>query len=163
MTSDDHLSGLGKLLANLHSLELLLRIYLINRPGANPAYKYGEDILELPKGSKLPKSDLTAHTFFSNLVEDFNDIAKSEKTQAIDEKVIEIRNILVHGCVFGREPEFPLHIVKFSKPEDGMVTITTNTAMTLEWFDQQHKIIRSAIEIVLTKSELSDNSQNSNS
>jgi hypothetical protein len=33
MTDDEHIAGLGKLLANLHSLELTLRIFLAEATG----------------------------------------------------------------------------------------------------------------------------------
>jgi hypothetical protein len=152
MTSDEHVLYLGKLLGNLHALEMSLRAFLMNRPGARPVHHiHGADVLGLPVGSDLPDSDLTSRAYLSELVRQFNEIAASESTPLIDENVIEVRNTLAHGCVFGAAAAFPVHILKFSKPSSGKVQILANEAMTREWFERQHKAVVAALMVVAAR------------
>ena len=149
MTPDEHLYALGKLLVNLHALEMSLRAFLVNRSDARLVHQtYGTDILTLPIGSVLPESDLTTHAYLSDLVKQFNEVAAKKGSSTIDAGVIEVRNTLVHGCVFGREASFPVHILKFSKASSGEVKILTSEKMTADWFAQQHRTIVSALQIV---------------
>lgn len=152
MTSDEHILFLGKLLGNLHALETSLRIFLSSRPGAQPIYDTpGLDILDLPVGSELPESEFTEHVFLSELVKRFNILASAEGAATIDLQVIDLRNALVHGCVFGRKSEFPVHLLKFSKAANGRVTLEMNSPMTTNWFDQQIKTIVAALKIVMAR------------
>jgi len=152
MTSDEHILALGKLLGNLHALETALRIFLSSRPDARSIHDTpGLDVLELPVGSELPESDFTEHIYLSKLIKRFNALAIDEDAATIDLKVIDLRNALVHGFVFGRKSEFPVHLLKFRKAANGRVTLEMNSPMTVDWFDQQIDIVVTAIKIVMAR------------
>ncbi|WP_394809319.1 hypothetical protein [Nitrosomonas sp.] len=149
MTSDEHVLSLGKLLGNIHVLEMSLRVFLMNRPGARVVHEvYSTDLLNLPAGSELPESDFTSFAYLSELVDRFNEVAVSDEAPTIDQRVVEVRNTLMHGCVLGSINEFPVHILKFSKPLSGRVCVTINERMTTEWFAQQNRLVYSAVQTV---------------
>jgi hypothetical protein len=57
MTADEHYKLLGKLVANLQSLEFILRGFLQELPSARPiGIPYGADIYSFPVGTELPES-----------------------------------------------------------------------------------------------------------
>jgi hypothetical protein len=152
MTSEEHILALGKLLGNLHALETALRIFLSSRPDARPIHDTPDlDVLELPVGSELPESDLTAHIYLSDLVKRFNALAVDKDAVTIDLRVVDLRNALVHGCVFGRKTEFPVHLVKFRKVAAGKVILEMNSPMTTDWFDQQIDTVVAALKIVMAR------------
>ena len=152
MDAEAHALALGKLLGNLHALEMALRAYLINRPEARPVHaQHGVDFSVLSVGTELPESDLTSHLYLSELVKSFNRLALEDGTPAIDERVVTLRNTLVHGCVVGNASSFPVRIVKFSRPHDGKVKIETSQEMTSEWFDSQLRELWNAISTIAIK------------
>lgn len=152
MTSDEHILALGKLFGNLHALETALRIFLSSRPGAQPIYDTpGLDVLELPVGTELPESSFTEHIYLSELVKRFNAFASAENTTPIDLQVVYLRNALVHGCVFGRKAEFPVHLLKFRKAATGRVILEMNSPMTADWFAQQIDSVVAALKIVMSR------------
>jgi hypothetical protein len=56
--SPNYLEELGALIANLHSLEIVLRMYLSNLPGARPTgLPHGTDMFNLPVGTELMESN----------------------------------------------------------------------------------------------------------
>ena len=152
MTSDEHTTSLGMLLGNMHALEIRIRGFLSSLPGAQKVHDiHGVDLLSLPVGTELPESNITNYDYLSTLVTKFNELATIDKTPLIDENVVNLRNTLMHGCVFARAASHQLHILKFSKPVGGKCKIETSEDMTVEWFSRGQRATIEAIRVVAKK------------
>ncbi|MBI3248042.1 MAG: hypothetical protein HYZ50_16175 [Deltaproteobacteria bacterium] len=146
MTLDEHALNLGGLFGNLQSLEFLLRGFLNRLSGARPiGVPYGTDIYSFPVGTELPENDLTSYDSLSLLVAKFNQEMKCRGTPEIDEKIVELRDALVHGRVSAAIQDESLRLLKFDEPKNGTVRITFNEVMTEEWFKEQKGRVYAAI------------------
>lgn len=149
MKIEDHALHLGKIILNLHSLEFILRVCLDRLPTAPASgLPWGTDIYTKPVGTILPVSDLTSYESLGQLIERYNaEVEKRKIGNPVDLALVEIRDAIAHGRVSTKE-EAPMHLIKFSKPRDGKVSITFNLVMDEEWFKSSSKRVRDAIFIV---------------
>lgn len=146
MTPDEHVRLLGRLLANLQSLEFLLRVFLGHLPGAKPmGVPYGTDIYAFPVGAELPENDMTSYDSLSQLLSKFNREMNCRGEATIDESLVELRDALAHGRVSAAVEDENLRLLKFDKPRDGKVRVTFNEMMTEEWFLNQKNRVLAAI------------------
>lgn len=148
MTLDDHARGLGGLLANFHSLEFVLRIFLNRLPGARPmGVLYGTDIYLSPVGTELPENDITSYDSLGQLFAKFNaEMVKRGKAQ-LDLTLVDLRDALAHGRVSAAVPDDTLRLIKFDKPQDGKVRVTFNELTTEQWFTAQKARVIAALKL----------------
>ena len=131
MTIDEHTKYLGKLLANLQSLEFLLRAFLNRLPGARPiGLPYGTDIYSSPVGSELPENDITSYDSLSELLTKVNEEMKRRGAPGIDKKLVDLRDALADGRVSAALPDENMRLLKFDKPQNGKVRVVFNEVMT---------------------------------
>jgi hypothetical protein len=144
MTDDDHLAGLGKLMGNLQSLELCLRIFLAEE--ARQDWR-----LPAPQTKSVPETFLTNWDSLSELVNKYNRklTAAERRLYSVDSRIVETRNALAHGRLCAPDQAaFPLTLWRFGESnESGMVSVEQIVVLSNEWLDEwrtstQDQIVR---------------------
>ena len=140
---EDHLHAiyLGKLMANLHSLEYILRTVLSNHHRENT----GELLVGVTKTA--PLTHFTNYDSLSQLIGKYNNL--SEPKYHVDKFVVSLRDAVAHGRVFTLD-RFPLRLLKFDKPQkNGNVAIVFDQLMDEDWFKKNVSLVREQIEKVV--------------
>ena len=149
MTLDEHARHLGGLIANLHSLEFILRAFLQKSPSARPTnLSQGTDIYVLPVGTELAESEFTSYDSLGTLIDKFNALARQKGLQEINKSIVDIRDAFAHGRVSAPVVSDQLRLIKFSKPKNGKVKIIFNEVLTEKWFTDNKKLVLDAIKLV---------------
>ncbi|WP_090439176.1 hypothetical protein [Duganella sp. CF458] len=150
MTNDNHALNLGKLIVNLHSLELTLRLFLHSRPNARPTgLAYGVNIYAQPVGTALSESDITSYASLRKLINDVNvELTRRGIADQVDPDLNELRDALAHGRVSANIDEDTMRLIKFTRPVNGSVEVSFNTLMSDEWFSEQRRRVYEAMQIV---------------
>lgn len=142
MNLDEHASLLGNLIANLQSLEFLLRAKLLKHYHGTMG---GVDIDQLKVGDTLDENEFTNYDTLGTLIRKYNEnIANRSTCPHIDAKVIALRDALAHGRVSKPVPADHLHIIKFEPPKNGKVRVAFSEEMNEKW-------MRSSINQVLNE------------
>ncbi len=144
MDKTGHAQNLGKVIANLHGLEYVLRAFLHK-------YYQGEpetDADSLRVGARVPENWFTNFEPLEGLVKTFNRVSGNQ--HSVDPDIVNLRNMLAHGRVAGRTPSvFPMELVKFGKPQDKQVPVEAVVLMDDSWFESQIKFVLAQIEKVV--------------
>jgi len=149
MTSDEHCLHLGGLLGNFQSLEFILRVYLQQLPSARPSgIPYAVSIYTFPVGSVLPENEITSYDSLGILIDKFNKEMTKKQQPLIDKGIVEVRDAIAHGRISAEIHEFELRLIKFTKPQNGKVTVLFNEIMTADWFKNNKKRVNDAILLV---------------
>lgn len=152
MDFDKYAFHLGSLLANFQSLEFCLRAYLQGLPKAAPlGTPCGVDIHSVPLGSTLPENAATNYDTLGQLIGKYNKDARSNGWAELDRSLVTLRDALAHGRVSATKPSDQLHLLKFSKPVAGTVTVTFNELLTDTWFIEQKRRVRDALLAVASR------------
>lgn len=151
MTDEKHFQSLGKLLGNYHTLEFVLRVFLYHQPGAtSTGVPHGTDIYSFPVGTELDSCAITNFDSLGELIDKYNAEMQRRHLLKIDRTLVEIRDALAHGRVSASAQDFPLRLLKFSRPHDQRVRIVFNEEMSEVWFETQTKRVFEATQSVLT-------------
>lgn len=116
---DNYCRDLGKVIGNLHSLEVMLRLFLHNvdleRYGSPPP-KVSLDNIEVDEF--VQESYFVNYDSLGDLVKKYNDIVTSREMSElrVDENIIKLRDAFAHGRVLGSQPSPPFTLYKFGKP-----------------------------------------------
>src|SRR4030042_292832 len=93
--TDDYYIKLGKLVANLQSLECLLRVYLLAIAQKTGSMNAGPDYWKLNLGDVVPVDEFTNYDALRTLVEKFNkNIVLRDRALTVDPKVVDVRDLL---------------------------------------------------------------------
>jgi hypothetical protein len=118
---DQYALGLGKLVANMLALESTLRFALSvmevpPRPPTDLARLFQASV-----GTPFPECALTDRDSLGTLIQKYNEKIKLKRPElAIENPEIKrLRDTIAHGRLMAEDPEPPLRIFKFSKPEPG--------------------------------------------
>lgn len=149
MTTDDYVRGLGKLQGNLLSLEFSLRIFL-RKKETGGALDRAADTHALKQGDVTPKTAFTNYDTLGELVDQYN--ASASPAHQVDRSVVDLRDTLAHGRVFGNSLAHPLRLLKFAKPIGQSVAVTYSELMDEAWFD--HKVMWLSAQIDKVAEEL---------
>lgn len=150
--SHTHALWLGKLLANLLSLELMLRASL-HEVESHPhsSLESGVDMNAWRVGQEVPLNALTDFDTLGKLVRRYNaQVAKQNRGLVVDKQVVELRDLLVHGRISSPDIDRPFHILKFTQPaaDDDFVTVTNSEVMDHAWFRAKIVFVASQIDRV---------------
>jgi hypothetical protein len=149
MTGDSHIRNLGKLNGNLHSLEIILRIFLQKQDSTRATrLPYGHDIYDLAVGTELDESVWTNFNTLRTLIDRFNEYAVLNGVASIDKTIVDLRDALAHGRVSALTETFPLRLIKFDKPINKKVRVAFNEELTEHWFQNNINRVYAAISIV---------------
>ncbi len=158
MTFDEHCKLLGGLMANFHSLELCLRVFLNRLPNAHPmGIPHGKNIYAMPIGTELPVNDLTNYESLGQLIERYNcEVVRRKLGKQINKELVATRDALAHGRVssdVSTDNSAPMRLIKFSKPAQGKTKIEFNAVLDTAWFTSQRKKAYAAIMAVYASYE----------
>lgn len=149
MKQEEHPLNLGKLLANFHSLEFALRLFLWTDEfvtGVTSPQAVNLDAMN--KGDIVAENAFTNYDSLSQLIEKYNNHPKIISTGlTIDTALVDIRDAIAHGRVAGLNPLPlpPLKLVKFDKPKNKRVKVTFSVLLTREWFTMEMTKVQSAV------------------
>ena len=142
MNGEDHLIGLGKVIGNLHTLEVLLRVFLSEAHGQDSSFPIKE--------AEVPLTHLTNFMSLGELIDEYNEqLLENESAFAVLREVVEIRDALAHGRLTSLTTSFPLTLHRFGKPRAGKVPVKLTVLLSKEWFDRNRQLVRTQLENVI--------------
>lgn len=147
----DHALRLGKLLGNLQSLEVLLRVYLLKvGSGAKGGGSARKPYWDLVEGEIVDEDEFSNYDTLGQLVKKYNDnIAHNDSTLVVDAHVVDIRDLLAHGRVAGTAQDTAtLKILNFTKPNGGKAVVSASVLMDDAWFDKNILLCHDQIQKV---------------
>lgn len=145
MDSETHVRQLGKIIGNLQSLEVALRAAIMQLDETvTSSLKIGA----LKVGDKVPEDPFTNYDSLGPTISKFNALVPN--SSRIDRNpLVTLRDALAHGKPLSDKKEFPLTLIKFSKPDKaGQVTVEGIYLMTVEWFQEQIDLVQFALKKV---------------
>jgi hypothetical protein len=141
MDAIEHVTGIGKIIGNLHALELLLCVFLCKAKGENP---------DFPKSSTqiLPENHLTNFMTLGALIDCYNSmLAPAESMFAVNRSVVTVRDAIAHGRLTSQSPSmYPLTLYKFGRSKSGILTTEIVEVISKEWLDEKLLLLRDQIE-----------------
>jgi len=144
---DEHARALGCLIGTFQSLELVVRTVLYSRRDPpHTGFRFRSSMSHLTPGDLVPENAYTSFDTLGQLIARFNSIAAKRSPAAmIDTTIVSVRDALAHGRVWSDTPGPPLHLLKFSKPNDGMVRVQFAEVMSIAWLDTQTQRVQSEL------------------
>ncbi|MFH0897006.1 MAG: hypothetical protein V1850_03020, partial [Candidatus Bathyarchaeota archaeon] len=145
----------GRLMGDILSLEFSLRMFLLKNAG-NPQYSFPEwdKLPELKEGDSITLNAFTTDKYFSEVVERYNKDSRIEnRGLAINDSLVDLRNALAHGLIYGLNPSPPFRLLHFERHRDkarreDIVSVKLNSLLTIQWFNEQIVQVRLAMENV---------------
>ncbi len=127
-----HKLKLGTLVANLHSLELLLRVFLSeHNQGGEPVVS----LASLCVGDFVPVNSFTSYDSLCELIHKYNKAIKSRCPEnVLDDSVVGLRDMIAHGRVLGESPSPPFTLFKCGKETPDGVRVDAKETMDEAWF-----------------------------
>jgi len=144
---ETHASNLGRLVGNLQMIEMGARIAIAKRD----AWQAKREMVSLPqvkRGDLVEISPLTDTNDLRNTLERYNKFAPLECRVSVD-LIVELRDALAHGRVFGHGPQnslSSLRLVKFDTDKrDNKVEVKMVVEMTDSWFKENIEFSMNAL------------------
>ena len=136
---EEHAKNLGKLVANMQSLEFALRAFLMNNEiasGVSSPQSVNLDTMN--DGDIVPENALTNYDTLKELIKKYNHNHKILSAGLmIDKTLVDVRDAIAHGRVSAPTPSASLRLLKFDKPKNHRVKVTFSVLVTKEWFREQ--------------------------
>jgi hypothetical protein len=153
--SDIVCQGLGTIVGNLLSLELLLRIFLQETSAGQR--QPGPKLVRLESvqaGEWVPEDYLTNYSPLRPLIAKVNkELETRRRRESVDPSLADLRDALAHGRVFlGAYPAGLFRLVKFSEPKNHRVQVAVCSELTDGWLESQIQRTQEAsinLEVVL--------------
>ena len=150
----DHFERLGRLVANMQSFELALRIFHHNDELANGLPPPSKVYSELKAGDIVKKDAFTNWDTLQRLTTKYNkDKRVISSDLIIDEDLVNIRDAIAHGRIASTDPSITSKtLLKFKRPIGDTVEVEYSTVMSREWLNEQmdrfHYAIRKVIKSI---------------
>lgn len=150
-SGEEHSDNLGRLIANLQTLEIAIRDFLfIDAKGLQAAKENAQSLRKLKVGQSVGETPFTNYDDLRTLIRKYNKrVEVIAKELRVDETIVHLRDALAHGRVFAFEPSSSMILLKFGPPKDGYVKVEFNAAMTRDWFDKEIKRVQREFHKVL--------------
>ncbi len=162
-SNTNYSDNLGRLITNLHSLEVSIRDFLFtNDFGLEAATVHVQSLRELKIGQSVSENHFTNYNSLRTLIVKYNEQVSTFASELIvDDDIVNLRDALAHGRVFSFEPSSPSILLKFSKPKNGNTEVEFMAIMTRDWFDEQIKWTQNELKKVVEASyqALTNNTQ----
>ncbi|PYQ08036.1 MAG: hypothetical protein DMF83_07910 [Acidobacteria bacterium] len=129
--------GLGKTLANLQSLEFLLRLFLQNTQHPEATW-LDRGPGEMAVGDIVAETPLTDWSSLGVLIDRYNAAIGQHSSLRVSKTVVDLRDALAHGRMFMPSMQDPPILIKFEKPCDGRTRVTFRKSGA-EWLHQAIK------------------------
>ena len=146
---ESHALRLGKLFGNLLSLEMITRMALA-KLDTNASFSEGPQLPLLTTGQRVEANPLTDGKSLTGTLRQYNQHV-SGAYQVETERIVELRDALAHGRMFGFGPNGRhLRLLKFDKNTDkeGRVLVTMAIDMTQDWFDDSIRFLEREMDKV---------------
>ncbi|UVK96093.1 hypothetical protein LOY49_12450 [Pseudomonas atacamensis] len=147
MMIEDYAQAIGKIVANLQGLELLIRSFLHDTLDAQNGAHQQPFPLDVAVGIELPADHLTNYDTLGKLIDKYNEV-----NPPINKYLVDLRDALAHGRVLGEIESSHYRLLKFSKPVNGRVKVTHNEELTEEWLKSRLEMTYTAIKEVVYRS-----------
>ena len=149
MNLNEYATGLGKLVANLNSLEFAIRAFLYKEADGpyNPLLP-GLRLDHLASGQMVPVNALTDYDSLRKLLKRYNRVVGTANLQ-VDVSVADTRDALAHGRISKGPHAKVFRLLKFADPKGGTTTkVTYSQRLTKPWMSSQVKRIARALRRV---------------
>jgi hypothetical protein len=136
MNAKEYACLLGRLVANLHSLEFLVRAYLYQKRDQSHGLLTKRQSLDTMRpGDTVKLNALTDFRDLDALINRYNKLTKRDLTLRVDPDIVVTRNALAHGRVSSPDGPTRLSLVRFDKPKPGATTTTVaySQGLTADW------------------------------
>jgi hypothetical protein len=143
---------LGRLIANLSSLDFNLRVALYHMDTPRELRrKRGWLIAEMKVGEEIEKSWITDDCYLSELIVAYNKRQAAAGLPQIDADIKDLRKAIAHGIIIAGSQVSPAATcIKFARPKKGssVTTVEAKYEMTFEWIGEQTRRVLTAGEAV---------------
>ena len=154
MEESEYLLTLGKLVANLHSLEFSLRAFLLkNFESREPKV----NLTNIIAGDEVPLNSFTNYDTLGRVIDRYNEVVQPVYPSCcVDKTVVEVRDMIAHGRIAGKTLTPPYELVKFGKPnKSSMVPVEQVVTLDSHWLssnvnlvlDQIHKVVEASNQL----------------
>ena len=144
---ESHATNLGRIVGNLLSIEMGARMAIV-KLDERAAKKVEAQLPQVKTGDSVEINAFTNSDDLRQTLEKFNKHAPLHCRLDIN-PIINLRDALAHGRVFGYGPIKHLRLLKFSrKANNGKVSVELVQDMTDAWFTQSIQFLDSAFEKV---------------
>jgi predicted GTPase len=136
---EEHAENLGKLVANMQSLEFALRAFLLNVEiiQRGPLPQLVKNLHDVNEGDIVPLNALTNYDNLRQLITKYNNHPKILSANlTIDKTLVDIRDAIAHGRISSPNPSASLKLLKFDKPKINQVKVAFSALMTKGWFKE---------------------------
>ena len=137
MDSERYATLLGKVIANLQSLEFVLRAYLHEHVDRREIrLPPGFDLGSAGVGAEVVESSLTDYSSLGEVMRRYNQVISDPDLRvALD--LVDPRDALAHGRVSANSPASHFVLLKFDKSQRGKTRITLSQELSEEWLSIQ--------------------------
>ena len=105
---------------------------------------------DLKTSDTVPENALTNYESLNQLIERYNRrIANSDPDLKVDPDIVTLRDALAHGRVSSLQEDSDIVLLKFSRPENGQVTVTFSECLTREWLSTRVRRVYTEVLKVL--------------
>ena len=142
-----HALNLGKLVGNLQSLEMGVRMVIV-KLDQRAAKQVQTQLPQVRVGDSVEVNAFTNDDDLGQTLEKYNKRASLDcRIDVLP--VVRLRDALAHGRTFGFGSMKRLRLLKFSrKTKDGRVPVELAEDMTAEWFDENIRMLNKTLEKV---------------
>jgi hypothetical protein len=147
----NHVMYLGKLIGNLHSLEIALRVFLDRlNPVSSSHLPADKSYYQFQIGDSVPENVFTNFDTLGDLVDKYNAVIHQKNPDLlVDRGVVQLLDLMAHGRVSADAPdETRLAIIKFDRPHNGSVRVADCALMTEQWFQGRIEFVLAQLEKV---------------
>ena len=141
MDLNQHALGIGRIVVNLQSLEVVLRLFLAEASGGkiNNMPQAGEKI--------VPLGYLTNRDSLGTLVDKYNSCLSGEEAGqfGVDREVVAVRDSLAHGRLMSPTSEPLVTLWKFGKPDGTDVPVERVETLTTQWLGEKTGLVLAQI------------------
>jgi hypothetical protein len=151
MDANSHARYLGRLIANLHSLVVALRVAIAARDTRLAVTRWRFD--KLTPGEHVPADAFSLYEGLKATIARYNRLVNAGSRLDPGALVL-LRDAVAHGRVLAADigPAVPFRLVKFGKKaRDGTYPVEFAATMTAQWFKEQIKLTYRAL-ITVAKS-----------
>jgi hypothetical protein len=130
-----YFNALGHFWQNFNNLEQFLRLYLYRKNGGDNIS--ADNFMTLPINSICDENLITDYKSFGELSNYYNNYQKNEDKIDFTE-IVNLRDALVHGRITQNlcGNEWQVFIIKYSRPENGKVTVEYKRTISSTDFEQ---------------------------
>ena len=134
--------GLGRIIRNLHALEMVLRVFL------GETHKQTMNV-PTAVGVMVPETYFTSYHSLGQLIAAYNQVLTiQEATFALDYEAVTVRDAIAHGRLLTTSPHYPLTLYKFGKPTAASVPLELLEVISERWLNEKTNLVFSQIKKV---------------